>query len=589
MQRRLAAILAADVVGYSGLMSEDDVATLAALKAHRKELFGPETERYGGRIVKLMGDGALVEFPSVIGAVECALVIQKALAEENGPIRLRIGINLGDVIVDGDDIYGDGVNVAARLEALAEPGGICISSVVQESVGNRVEAKFADAGEHEVKGLPVPIRVWRWPAEGVTQTEAAPLALPEKPSIAILPFDNMSADLEQEYFADGIVEDVTTALSRDPNLFVIARNSSFAYRGQRVDIRQVARELGVRYVVEGSVRRSGRRVRITVQLIEAETGAHVWAERYDRPVDDIFDVQDEITVNIAGAVGSEIIAADIGRVAGRHARDLKSWERRMKAFWHLNRINRADNEAGLAICREAIAAGDDTFCSVLVYGLSLTLAYNFDGRPPAEVMQEAAVVARQALELDPNNSVALTHLGQFAWLAGEHVTAIEHLKAAVRLNPNYPLARTMLGAVLLFSGSANIEAAREQFAMALRLAPRDVVHKFTYSYLSIGEFLVGNHSAALEAANAAVRVDPGFATTQRVLAMSLVGLGRTEEARAAGALARELEPIDPEAYERSIRRGIKKKEDVEKYITALRAVGILPAETETGYQPARSK
>jgi adenylate cyclase len=252
--------LAADVVGYSRLMGEDEAGTLAALRAHRAEIFDPVIAERGGRLVKLMGDGALVEFPSVVDAVEAALAIQQRVAAENSRIRLRIGINLGDVIIDGDDIYGDGVNVAARLEALAEPGGICIASIVHESIGNRIEAEFADAGAHEVKGIDRPIQVWQWPATGVAQT---PLALPDKPSIAILPFDNMSSDPEQDFFAEGIAEDIITELSKFRSLFVIARNSSFAFKGQALEVKEIGQRLGVRYVVEGSVRRAGNRVRIT--------------------------------------------------------------------------------------------------------------------------------------------------------------------------------------------------------------------------------------------------------------------------------------------------------------------------------------
>ena len=282
-QRRLAAILAADVVGYSKLMAEDEAGTLAALREHRKNLFDPETAEHGGRIVKLMGDGTLVEFPSVVEAVGCALAIQQALATEDGPIKLRIGINLGDVIIDGDDIYGDGVNITARLEALAEPGGICISSIVHESLGHRVEAAFCDAGDHKVKNIARPIRVYRWSAADTGASDQETLAtlesLPEKPSIAVLAFDNMSGDPEQEYFSDGLAEDIITELSRFSELFVIARNSSFAFKGKALDIKEVARQLGVQYVVEGSVRKAGNRIRVSAQLIDASAGAHIWADR----------------------------------------------------------------------------------------------------------------------------------------------------------------------------------------------------------------------------------------------------------------------------------------------------------------------
>jgi adenylate cyclase len=299
MARRLAAILATDVVGYSSLMAEDEAGTLAALRAHRVELFNPETEKRGGRIVKLMGDGALVEFLSVVDAVECALAIQQALVDSGGPIRLRIGINLGDVILDGDDIYGEGVNVAARLEGLAESGGICISSIVRESIGNRVGAEFADAGEHEVKGLSRPIPVWRWPAEGVAAGMAVPPALPDKPSIAVLPFKNMSGDAEQKYFSDGVTEDIITELSRFHRLSIMSAVSSSRYR-DTVNTPNAVRNPGAQFLVDGSVRRLGGRLRITSKLLDATTGNQLWAERFDRDIEQIFAVQDEIVQRIVG-------------------------------------------------------------------------------------------------------------------------------------------------------------------------------------------------------------------------------------------------------------------------------------------------
>ena len=311
--RRLAAILAADVVGYSRMMGTDEAGTLTTLKRHRETVFDPTVAEHKGRVVKLIGDGTLVEFGSVVDAVKCALAIQRAIKAEVQPngkgIVLRIGINLGDVIIDGEDIYGDGVNIAARLEPLAEPGGICIASIVHEGVGNRIEVTFKDGGEVSVKNIDRPIRVWKWHPDSdpvATQPSravaASGKAQAEPPSIAVLPFNNMSGDPEQEYFSDGITEDIITDLSNVGGLLVIARNSSFAYKGKSVDIRTVGRELGVQSVLEGSIRRAGNRVRITAQLINAETGGHVWAQRYDRDLTDIFEVQDEVTRQIVEAL-----------------------------------------------------------------------------------------------------------------------------------------------------------------------------------------------------------------------------------------------------------------------------------------------
>ena len=305
VERRLTTILAADVVGYSRLMAADEAGTFASLKALRRELFEPKTAEYHGRVVKLMGDGTLMEFGSVVDAVTFAVDLQRAVALRNADvpedqrITYRIGINIGDVIIEGDDIYGDGVNVAARLEGLAKPGGICISGKVHEEVRNKLPTTFEDMGEQQVKNISEPIRVYRVASDALAvQTVPSPstvLPLPDKPSIAVLPFTNMSGDPEQEYFSDGITEDIITALSNVHWLFVIARNSTFTYKGSAVDVMRVARELGVRYVVEGSVRKAANKVRITVQLVDGTTGNHVWAERYDRELDDIFALQDEIT------------------------------------------------------------------------------------------------------------------------------------------------------------------------------------------------------------------------------------------------------------------------------------------------------
>jgi adenylate cyclase len=324
--RRLTAVLAADVAGYSRMMAADEAGTLAALKHHRKTIFDPAVTRHRGRLVKLIGDGALVEFASVVDAVNCALAIQRSIktqAPSDGRgIVLRIGINLGDVIIDGEDIYGDGVNVAARLEPLADPGGICISGVVNESVGNRVDVSFTDGGEVTVKNIARPIRIWKWHPDGdaVPDPAMARSATPETaesdpPSIAVLPFNNMSGDAEQEYFSDGITEDIITDLSKIAGLLVIARNSSFAYKGKNPDIRTVGRELGVRSVLEGSIRRSGGRVRITAQLINAANGAHLWAERYDRDLTDIFAVQDDVTRCIVEALKVKLTPAEAANIA----------------------------------------------------------------------------------------------------------------------------------------------------------------------------------------------------------------------------------------------------------------------------------
>ncbi len=319
VQRRLAAILAADVVGFSRLMGVDEAGTLARLQALRAEAIDPVIAAHNGRMVKLMGDGALVEFGSVVDAVACAVALQNAVAEANGElpadqrIVFRIGVNLGDVIVEGDDIYGDGVNVAARLQEIAEPGGVCIAGSVFEQIKGKLDAAFDDMGAQDVKNIAEPVRAYRWAHAVAGLAREAPLTLPDKPSLAVLAFDNLSGDPEQAYFSDGIAEDIITELSKYRSLFVIARTSSFEYKGRAANVRTIGRELGVQYIVDGSVRRAGKRVRVTAQLVEAETGNHVWADRYDRDLEDIFAVQDEVTNAIVTAIEPTLGSAERDR------------------------------------------------------------------------------------------------------------------------------------------------------------------------------------------------------------------------------------------------------------------------------------
>jgi len=339
--RRLAAILAADVAGYSRLMGVDEEGTLERLKALRRELLDPKIAVHNGRIVKTTGDGMLVEFASVVDAVRCAVSVQQAMPERNtgiaadSRIELRIGINLGDVIVEGEDLYGDGVNIAARIEALADPGGVFVSNTVHDHVRDRLPFIFEDLGEQQVKNIARPVRVYR--VRDVRAAESTPahsppaLALPDKPSIAVLPFQNMSGDPEQEYFADGMVEEIITALSRIRWLFVIARNSTFTYKGQAIDVKRVGRELGVRYVLEGSVRKGGGRVRITAQLVETETGTHLWADRFDGSLQDVFDLQDQVAVSVAGVIEPTLQAAETARSTGRPTADLTAYDLYLRA------------------------------------------------------------------------------------------------------------------------------------------------------------------------------------------------------------------------------------------------------------------
>src|SRR5215475_12918406 len=406
VERRLAAILAADVAGYSRLIGANESGTLERLKALRRELLDPKIAEHRGRLVKTTGDGLLVEFGSVVDALRCAIDVQHDMTGRNAGvppdnrIELRIGINVGDIVVENGDIFGDGVNVAARLEALAEPGGICVAARVQEDAAGKLDLAFEDIGEQQLKNIARPVRVYRVRDTHVAKSASPPaLPLPDKPSIAVLPFQNMSGDPEQEVFADGMVEDITTALSKLRWFFVIARNSSFAYKGRAVDVKQVGRELGVRYVLEGSVRKSGNRLRITAQLVEAETGNHVWAERYDRDLGDIFAVQDEITERVVAAIEPELYAAENIRSQNKPPDSLDAWECVIRALSCIGQGTRDETTEAEALCRRAIAIapGYGRAHSLLAWALLRRTTWSGDFRV---VMPEISAETRAALALD---------------------------------------------------------------------------------------------------------------------------------------------------------------------------------------------
>jgi TolB-like protein len=419
IERRLTAILAADVAGYSRLMGADEEGTLAGLKAHRRALVDPKITEHRGRIVKTTGDGILVEFASVVDALRCAVDVQRGMVERNADvaqekrIEFRLGLHQGDIIIDGDDIFGDGVNVAARLEGLAEPGGICMSGRVQEDARGKLDVAFEDAGEQQLKNIERPVRVYRVRLGGAAASPRPALPLPDKPSIAVLPFQNMSGDPEQDYFADGIVEEIITALSRFRQLFVIARNSSFTYKGRAVDVKQVSRELGVRYVLEGGVRRAANRVRITAQLIDAATGAHLWADRFDGGLEDIFDLQDEVTTNVVGAIAPKLEQAEIDRAKRKPTENLDAYDYYLRGMASLYQFSsREAIDKALRFFYRAIeldadfasAYGTAAWCYTMIKSSSWTTDY---GRETAET----ARLARRAVELGKDDAVALSYAG----------------------------------------------------------------------------------------------------------------------------------------------------------------------------------
>jgi adenylate cyclase len=433
VERRLAAILAADVVGYSRLMGANEEGTLADLKCHRRELTDPKIKEHRGRIVKTTGDGVLVEFVSVVDALRCAVDIQREMTERNAEvppdrrIEFRMGLNVGDIIIDDKDIYGDGVNIAARLEALAEPGGICISRVVRDQVRDKLDFSFEDMGEQQVKNIARPVRTHRVllgavsvgpivvePGNVPAAASPAARALPQKPSIAVLPFANMSGDAEQEYFSEGITEDIITNLSRNRAFFVISRSTSFTYKGTAVDVAKVARELGVRYVLEGSVRRAGNRVRITAQLIDAASGHHLWAERYDRELADVFAVQDEIAQSITGAIAPGIMSAEIQHAQRKHPSQLDAWDRIVRAHWHLRRFTRDDLAEARQLLTEVIAAdpANAMALSDLAFANHFEAVFGWGEGTVAEGFARSGDAARKAVrrgpEIDESGGVTIS-------------------------------------------------------------------------------------------------------------------------------------------------------------------------------------
>jgi adenylate cyclase len=585
--RRLAAILAADVAGYSRLMGADEEGTHERLKAHRRELIDPKISEHSGRIVKTTGDGMLAEFPSVVDAVRCAAELQRGMIDretampEDRRIRFRIGINLGDIIVENDDIFGDGVNVAARLEALSDPGGLCISRMVRDQIRDKLTYAFEDLGEQSVKNIARPVRVYALRPEAVADLPASSvltippisqpsLALPDKPSVAVLPFTNMSGDPEQEFFADGIAEDIITALSRYPSLFVIARTSCFTYRGRAVDVKQVGRELGVRYVLGGGLRKAGNRIRATAQLVEAETGKHVWAERYDRDLADIFAVQDEITEAVTIAIAPAIDNAEQHRAMRKPPGSLDAWATYQRGLSHLSKATPDDNSLAEKFFQQAIDL-DPTFSGA--YGglaLALLAAPNFQTRGLLETLSSAEAVARRAVALDSGDAEARSYLGQALWMRGDYEGALAEAERALATTPNLALAHHMLGAALIFSGRPKEGLAALE--RSIRLDPRHPRSAVRLHHVAIGLYFCHDYEAAIAAAKRTIRAYPEFPNTYRWLAAALGQIGRIEEAKEALEKAIALAPA---AFDMYVRRRVpwQRPEDHAHMLKGLRKAG----------------
>jgi adenylate cyclase len=557
VERRLAAILAADVAGSCRLIGIDEEGALAQLKALRNTLFDPKITDYRGRIVKNTGDGALVEFGSVVDAVRCAVEIQRGMAKHNidvpqvKRIEFRVGIHVGDIIVEENDIFGEGVNIAVRLEGIAEPGGVSLSNDAYRQIRGKVDLTFEDLGSRSLKNIAEPMQVWRIRVDNLSALplpsyrpvrDAEPLSLPDKPSIAILPFQNMSDDSEQEYFADGIVDDITTALSRFKSLFVIARNSSFVYKGKAVDIKQVGRDLGVRYVLEGSVRKAAGKVRITGQLIDALSGIHLWADRFEGDLSDIFALQDEVTVDVVSAIHPRLLQAEVELAAFRRPNDLSAYDLCLRARTQLYSLNRDAVAQAIQLCSQAQELDHRYAFAALLAAYShmhnVSQGWSIDSKSE---LSEAMRLLRLALSIDGNDPMALAALGRMtAYLTGDFDAATELVDRAIVLNPNSWIAWEQRGET--FNTTGNFQEAIRSFERAIRLSPLDPFVFGTYTGMGLAFIGLGRFDDAIIAAKKALRQRPSYSGALRCLASALAHLGRELEAREAAASLLELVP-----------------------------------------------
>ena len=544
MERRLAAILAADIAGYSALMGADEARTVRDLKGHQAIVL-PMIGEFAGRIIDTAGDGILAEFASVVNAVKCALAIQSTMAERNAAIepqhrmQFRVGINIGDVVYDEVRIYGDGINIAARLESIAEPGGICISSKVYEEVNGRVELACDDIGEQQLKNIARPVHVYRIRLDGALPVVGSAPALPDKPSIAVLPFQNMSGDAEQEYFADGITEDLITDLSKISSLFVIARNSSFVYKGRSVKVQEIGRDLGVRFVLEGGVRKAGNRVRITAQLIDADSGGHLWAERFDRDLTDIFSTQDEVVEKIVGALAITLTPGEEQRLRRRGTENVEAYETWLRARELLGGGTRESVVQARAMYRRSIAI-DPTFANPHA-GLALAEIMDYINDwavDPAAALGEAERCARRALELSPQEPVTHLALGNVLLWRRNHEGALSEFRRALALDRSYAQGYSATGMVLMYAGRP--AEALEPIAMAMRLDPHYAT--IVLHFLAQAHFALGSYETAARYLVDRIARNPSTDASRMLLASCYGHLGRIDDARKTWAEVLEVNP-----------------------------------------------
>ena len=582
MERRLAAILAADVVGYSRLVHADEEATIRMLNAYREVIDGL-VAAHSGRIFGSAGDSVIAEFASPVEAVRCAAEVQQELGKrcidvaEDRRMRFRIGVNLGDVVVEGDDLLGDGVNVAARLQELADPGGILVSDDIHRHVEGKVDLIFTALGDQNLKNISTPVSVYRVQTldagieSGSAASEVPPL--PDKPSIAVLPFDNMSGDAEQEYFADGITEDIITALSRYRWLLVTSRYSAFAYKGQSADVRRVATELDVGYVVEGSVRKAGNRVRITAQLIDGLSGKHIWAERYDRDLEDVFALQDEITETIVARIEPEVGAFEGQRAKRKPPQSLDAWDYYHLGLAHLYKFARDDNSEAQQLFQRSLEIDPDFAAAHawFAYSIILGMVY-FDTEPEPEMLDDALRAAQKGVALDDQDALAHFTLGRVHLARGEYDLAVAEQETSIELNPCLAQSHCGLGDALAFDG--RLQDSIAHFEEAIRLSPKDPYRWGFYGYRSLAHLFLKEHEAAAEWAGKAARIPNAPSWSKAHLVSALGHLGRTEEANAA---VRDLLRQNAD-YSCSFARKhlffIKDPAQVDHYLDGLRKAGV---------------
>ena len=590
VERRLAAILAADVAGYSRLMGANEEGTLDQLKSIRKALVDPTIATHRGRIVKTTGDGMLVEFASAVDAVRNAVEIQRGMAEQNTAvpqdqrIEFRIGVHVGDIIFDDNDIFGDGVNIAARLEGIAEPGGVCMSDDAYRQVRGKVEIDCDDMGPQSLKNIAEPMRAWRLRMTGQTPSavksgsavsQPRALPLPDKPSIAVLSFQNMSGDPEQEYFADGIAEDIITALSRFKELFVIARNSSFTYKGRAVDVKQVGRELGVRYVLEGSVRKTANRVRITGQLIDAATGIHLWADRFDGGLGDIFDLQDQVTESVVGAIAPTVEKAEIERAKRKPTESLDAYTLYLRGLARLYKFaNRQANDEALHLFNSAIELDAD-FASAYGRAASCYVYAKASGWISGAANESAAAsrLAQRAVELGKDDAIAIATSGwALAYVAGDLEVGAALIDRALVLNSNLAEAWHCGGWVKIWLGEP--EAAIERFARAMRLSPLDLWVIGMRTGTAHAHFFLGRYDEAASWAAMALQDNPDFQAGLRIDAASNAMTGRPARAQKAITRLRQVNPTLRVSNLKEVLGPYRRAEDLSLYEEGLRKAGL---------------